>query len=176
MDLLRAFVLPNLTLPSNSHPRFDLHLSNFHLRCPFSIAASSSSSGLLPLALHLPAPMENARQELLIFNIASFLFFPPISCHILVDLGGEPLNVQLLEECSADSDCQVGLYCFSCEAGFSGTRCVRSTVTDQYKIVVTFSVLSRFIWLLFLLLQFAAPGYCVSRKIVDEWNCANGMQ
>ncbi|CAL9100413.1 unnamed protein product [Musa textilis] len=41
----------------------------------------------------------------------------------------------LLEECSTDSDCQAGLYCFSCPSGFSGSRCVRSTVTDQFKIV-----------------------------------------
>ncbi|WOL02566.1 PI-PLC X domain-containing protein [Canna indica] len=43
--------------------------------------------------------------------------------------------VQLLEECSADSDCQAGLYCFSCPLGFSGSRCVRSTGTDLFKLV-----------------------------------------
>ncbi|XP_042435828.1 PI-PLC X domain-containing protein At5g67130-like [Zingiber officinale] len=40
---------------------------------------------------------------------------------------------QLLEECSSDSDCQAGLYCFSC--GLSASRCVRYTATDEFKIV-----------------------------------------
>ncbi|CAL9059015.1 unnamed protein product, partial [Musa banksii] len=44
-------------------------------------------------------------------------------------------TVLLLEECSTDSDCQAGLYCFSCPSGFSGSRCVRSTATDQFKTV-----------------------------------------
>ncbi|CAD5185766.1 unnamed protein product [Musa acuminata subsp. malaccensis] len=52
---------------------------------------------------------------------------PAIACS-----GGE---CKLLEECSTDSDCQAGLYCFSCPSGFSGSRCVRSTVTDQFKTV-----------------------------------------
>lgn len=42
--------------------------------------------------------------------------------------------VQLLEKCSSHSDCQAGLYCFSC--AFSASRCVRYTATDEFKIVV----------------------------------------
>ncbi|KAK7374634.1 hypothetical protein VNO80_08071 [Phaseolus coccineus] len=41
---------------------------------------------------------------------------------------------KLLDECSSDGDCGAGLYCFSCPLGFSGSRCVRSTVTNQYKL------------------------------------------
>ncbi|EXB77661.1 hypothetical protein L484_018177 [Morus notabilis] len=42
---------------------------------------------------------------------------------------------RLLDECSNDGDCESGLYCFSCPQGFSGTRCVRSTATNQFKLV-----------------------------------------
>ena len=46
-------------------------------------------------------------------------------------------NIQLLDECSSDGDCEAGLYCFSCPQGFSGSRCVRSTITDQFKLLVS---------------------------------------
>ncbi|KAJ4707254.1 PI-PLC X domain-containing protein [Melia azedarach] len=42
---------------------------------------------------------------------------------------------RLLETCSSNGDCEAGLYCFSCPEGFSGSRCVRSTVTDQFKLL-----------------------------------------
>ncbi|KAJ7971110.1 PI-PLC X domain-containing protein [Quillaja saponaria] len=42
---------------------------------------------------------------------------------------------RLLEECSSDGDCEAGLYCFSCPLGFQGSRCVRSTITDQFKLL-----------------------------------------
>ncbi|XP_077216539.1 PI-PLC X domain-containing protein At5g67130-like isoform X2 [Tasmannia lanceolata] len=42
---------------------------------------------------------------------------------------------KLLDKCSSDNDCETGLYCFSCRQGFSGTRCVRSTVTDPFKLL-----------------------------------------
>ncbi|XVF71290.1 hypothetical protein PTKIN_Ptkin12aG0025100 [Pterospermum kingtungense] len=42
---------------------------------------------------------------------------------------------KLLDKCSSDGDCEAGLYCFSCSQGFSGSRCVRSTITDQFKLV-----------------------------------------
>ncbi|XP_057491030.1 PI-PLC X domain-containing protein At5g67130-like [Actinidia eriantha] len=44
-------------------------------------------------------------------------------------------DCKLLDECSSDGDCGSGLYCFSCAEEFSGSRCVRSTVTDQFKLV-----------------------------------------
>ncbi|RWR77191.1 PI-PLC X domain-containing protein [Cinnamomum micranthum f. kanehirae] len=42
---------------------------------------------------------------------------------------------KLLDECSTNSDCAAGLYCFSCPLGFSGSRCVRSAITDQFKLI-----------------------------------------
>ncbi|EEF31391.1 PI-PLC X domain-containing protein At5g67130 [Ricinus communis] len=44
-------------------------------------------------------------------------------------------DCRLLDECSSDQDCEAGLYCFSCPQGFSGSRCVRSTVSDQFKLL-----------------------------------------
>ncbi|KAJ1435350.1 PLC-like phosphodiesterase, TIM beta/alpha-barrel domain superfamily [Sesbania bispinosa] len=44
-------------------------------------------------------------------------------------------SCKLLDECSSDGDCGAGLYCFYCPLGFSGTRCVRSSVTDQFKLI-----------------------------------------
>ncbi|XP_010936443.1 PI-PLC X domain-containing protein At5g67130 [Elaeis guineensis] len=44
-------------------------------------------------------------------------------------------NCRLLDECSSDGDCESGLYCFSCPLGFLGSRCVRSTISDQFKLV-----------------------------------------
>lgn len=42
---------------------------------------------------------------------------------------------RILDECSSDEDCEAGLYCFSCPEGFSGSRCVRSAITDQFKLL-----------------------------------------
>ncbi|KAK7295505.1 hypothetical protein RJT34_18414 [Clitoria ternatea] len=42
---------------------------------------------------------------------------------------------KLLDECSSDGDCSAGLYCFSCPFGFSGSRCVRSSTTNQFKLL-----------------------------------------
>ncbi|XP_026656575.2 PI-PLC X domain-containing protein At5g67130-like isoform X3 [Phoenix dactylifera] len=44
-------------------------------------------------------------------------------------------SCRLLDECSSDGDCESGLYCFSCPLGFLGSRCVRSTITNQFKLV-----------------------------------------
>nr|GMD51860.1 PI-PLC X domain-containing protein At5g67130 [Ipomoea batatas] len=41
-------------------------------------------------------------------------------------------NCQVLEECS---DCGAGMFCLSCPLGFSGAKCVRSTATDQFKLL-----------------------------------------
>ncbi|XP_045798873.1 PI-PLC X domain-containing protein At5g67130-like isoform X2 [Trifolium pratense] len=43
-------------------------------------------------------------------------------------------SCKLLDECNSNEDCGAGLYCFSC-TGFSGQRCVRSSVTDQFKLI-----------------------------------------
>ncbi|XP_031251797.1 PI-PLC X domain-containing protein At5g67130-like [Pistacia vera] len=42
---------------------------------------------------------------------------------------------RLLDTCSSDGDCEAGLYCFSCPLGFSGSRCVRSSVTNPFKLM-----------------------------------------
>ncbi|CAN1244086.1 hypothetical protein LINPERPRIM_LOCUS5930 [Linum perenne] len=44
------------------------------------------------------------------------------------------------EACSSDKDCGGGLYCFSCFVKLSsGSRCVRSTATNQFQILVSTS-------------------------------------
>lgn len=45
---------------------------------------------------------------------------------------------KLLEDCSRNSDCAAGLYCSKCQypiPRFTGSKCVRSTVTNQFKLV-----------------------------------------
>lgn len=56
---------------------------------------------------------------------------------VLVDVATACSNGQckILDECSSNQDCGAGLYCFSCPAGFSGSRCVRSTITNQFKLL-----------------------------------------
>nr|XP_023892762.1 PI-PLC X domain-containing protein At5g67130-like [Quercus suber] len=44
-------------------------------------------------------------------------------------------DCKLLDPCSSDGNCQAGLYCFSCPLEFSGSRCVRSTTTNQFKLL-----------------------------------------
>ncbi|XP_059643021.1 PI-PLC X domain-containing protein At5g67130 isoform X2 [Cornus florida] len=62
-----------------------------------------------------------------IFIIITVLFSVAKACS-----NGE---CRLLDECTSDADCEAGLYCFSCPQGFSGSRCVRSTTTDQFKLL-----------------------------------------
>ncbi|XP_019426875.1 PREDICTED: PI-PLC X domain-containing protein At5g67130-like isoform X2 [Lupinus angustifolius] len=47
----------------------------------------------------------------------------------------ERKNLGLLDKCSSDDDCGAGLYCFSCLAGFKGSKCVRSSITNQFKLI-----------------------------------------
>ncbi|KAL4639784.1 hypothetical protein ACB092_03G243000 [Castanea dentata] len=42
---------------------------------------------------------------------------------------------KLLEECSSTPDCAAGLLCGSCPIRFHGERCIRSTFTDQFKLL-----------------------------------------
>ncbi|CAI0390716.1 unnamed protein product [Linum tenue] len=42
---------------------------------------------------------------------------------------------QLRDGCSNNRDCAAGLYCLSCSLAFNGSRCVRSTIADQFKLL-----------------------------------------
>ncbi|KAF3788279.1 PI-PLC X domain-containing protein [Nymphaea thermarum] len=42
---------------------------------------------------------------------------------------------KLLDPCSNDGDCGAGFYCGMCSQGFSGTRCIRDAVSDQFKLL-----------------------------------------
>lgn len=42
---------------------------------------------------------------------------------------------QLGDDCSSDGDCGAGLYCLACSAAFRGSKCVRSTATNQFKLL-----------------------------------------
>ncbi|KAG2710904.1 hypothetical protein I3760_04G051300 [Carya illinoinensis] len=65
--------------------------------------------------------------NLLLIAAASFFFSAATACS-----NGE---CTLLDPCTSDGDCEVGLYCFSCPQGFSGSRCVRSATTNPFKLV-----------------------------------------
>lgn len=66
----------------------------------------------------------------------SLLFIILMKLKKLLILFSFNICFQLLDECSSDQDCEAGLYCFSCPQGFSGSRCVRSTISDQFKLLV----------------------------------------
>ncbi|CAJ1834149.1 unnamed protein product [Sphenostylis stenocarpa] len=57
----------------------------------------------------------------------------PLLCNIAAACSNG--TCKLLDECSSDGDCGPGLYCFSCPFGFTGSRCVRLTVTNQFKLI-----------------------------------------
>ncbi|KAK7381229.1 hypothetical protein VNO78_33760 [Psophocarpus tetragonolobus] len=42
---------------------------------------------------------------------------------------------KLKDKCSSDGDCKPGLFCFSCVYALQPSMCVRSSVTDQFKLV-----------------------------------------
>ena len=43
--------------------------------------------------------------------------------------------------------CEEGFNCFICIAGFEGPRCVRTTATDQFKLLVFLNMFPLFIYL-----------------------------
>ncbi|PRQ55103.1 putative PLC-like phosphodiesterase, TIM beta/alpha-barrel domain-containing protein [Rosa chinensis] len=55
------------------------------------------------------------------------------SCVVIACSDGQ---CKLLDQCSTDGDCEAGLYCFGCPSEFSGSRCVRSTTTNQFQLLV----------------------------------------
>lgn len=45
--------------------------------------------------------------------------------------------IKVGDQCSSSEDCGDGLYCFSCiPTFFGGSKCVRSTYTNQFKLLV----------------------------------------
>ncbi|XP_024184478.1 PI-PLC X domain-containing protein At5g67130 [Rosa chinensis] len=63
---------------------------------------------------------------LLVMSLAVF------SCVVIACSDGQ---CKLLDQCSTDGDCEAGLYCFSCPFEFLGSRCVRSTTTNQFQLL-----------------------------------------
>lgn len=59
-------------------------------------------------------------------NLIIYFFIFGFECFIQVD-----------DECSSDADCGPGLYCFSCTLSFQGHKCVRSTGTNPFNLVVS---------------------------------------
>ncbi|KAJ0980153.1 hypothetical protein J5N97_008408 [Dioscorea zingiberensis] len=53
----------------------------------------------------------------------------------LLVIASPKVDCLLLDSCSSDSDCGDGYWCFSCFEGFSGSRCVRSATTNQFKLI-----------------------------------------
>ncbi|XP_056176087.1 PI-PLC X domain-containing protein At5g67130-like [Syzygium oleosum] len=76
--------------------------------------------------IHIPM----GRRECLLLLVLSATLFS-------FSFGASCSNGQckLLDKCSRDSDCEAGLYCFSCLEGLSDPICVRSTATDQFKLL-----------------------------------------
>ncbi|KAG4120790.1 hypothetical protein ERO13_D11G165600v2 [Gossypium hirsutum] len=65
----------------------------------------------------------------------NLLLLTAISAFLSIASACSDGRCKLLDECSSDGDCEAGLYCFACQQGFSGSRCVRSTVTNQFKLL-----------------------------------------
>ncbi|XP_004304210.1 PREDICTED: PI-PLC X domain-containing protein At5g67130 [Fragaria vesca subsp. vesca] len=69
----------------------------------------------------------------------SFLLVPVLvmalaafSCIVMACSDGQ---CKLLDPCSVDGDCEAGLYCFGCALEYSGSKCVRSTTTNQFQLL-----------------------------------------
>ncbi|KAK7381228.1 hypothetical protein VNO78_33759 [Psophocarpus tetragonolobus] len=52
-----------------------------------------------------------------------------------VDAACSDGNCKLDDECSSNGDCEPGFYCFSCPHGYLGSKCVRSSITDQFSLI-----------------------------------------
>ncbi|KAL2499846.1 PLC-like phosphodiesterases superfamily protein [Abeliophyllum distichum] len=58
-----------------------------------------------------------------------------VSLLLTVSIACSNGSCQIGDECSTNADCEAGLYCFSCAASFSGSRCVRSIATNQFQLL-----------------------------------------
>ncbi|KAK9277533.1 hypothetical protein L1049_007077 [Liquidambar formosana] len=70
-------------------------------------------------------PLEN--MFLILISVSISAIVPAIAC--------SDGSCKLREECSSDGDCAAGLHCFSCPVEYEGSRCVRSSFSDQFKLV-----------------------------------------
>ncbi|KAJ9562207.1 hypothetical protein OSB04_007367 [Centaurea solstitialis] len=78
-------------------------------------------------------------------RISSVLIVAPL-LFITVATACSNGTCKLLDDCKTDGDCEAGLYCFSCPQGFLGSKCVRSTATPVFNLLVssTFSLVYNF--------------------------------
>ncbi|KAF8010089.1 hypothetical protein BT93_J0906 [Corymbia citriodora subsp. variegata] len=83
----------------------------------------------ISIIVSLPFIQMGRPECLLLLVLSATLFSFGASCS-----SGE---CRLLDECSSDSDCEAGLYCFSCPEGFSGSRCNNSLPFNKYAFLTT---------------------------------------
>ncbi|KAL5713827.1 hypothetical protein ACHQM5_015870 [Ranunculus cassubicifolius] len=67
--------------------------------------------------------------------LENLLFTITLACFCLSTQACSNGECKLLDECSSDGDCAAGLYCFSCVQGFTGSRCVRNSITNQFTLL-----------------------------------------
>ncbi|XP_030550844.2 PI-PLC X domain-containing protein At5g67130 isoform X1 [Rhodamnia argentea] len=115
---------PQQTTKNEPCPHFPSDQSPSHFFRGRSLSTHTRSTIVVSPPIHIQM---GRRECLLLLVLSATLFGFGSSCS-----NGE---CRLLDECSSDSDCQAGLYCFSCPEGFSGSRCVRSAITDQFKLL-----------------------------------------
>lgn len=75
--------------------------------------------------------------SLFIVNMGSVLFLLMLILPLVYNVAADCSNgtCKLGDECNSDEDCGTGLYCFDCALEFDGKRCVRSSITDQFKLI-----------------------------------------
>ncbi|KAM0033443.1 hypothetical protein Hdeb2414_s0016g00486211 [Helianthus debilis subsp. tardiflorus] len=72
-------------------------------------------------------------------TISFFLFLTPLLIISIAAAAAACSNgtCKLGDDCEADRDCETGLYCFSCPQEYSGSKCVRSTATPVFNLLVS---------------------------------------
>ncbi|XP_030960958.1 PI-PLC X domain-containing protein At5g67130 isoform X1 [Quercus lobata] len=68
-------------------------------------------------------------------NIPLVIISVLLSVTAIIDACSNGGCKQLLEECSSTADCAAGLLCGACPTRFDNERCIRSTFTDQFKLL-----------------------------------------
>ncbi|GMI75313.1 PHOSPHOLIPASE C-LIKE 1 [Hibiscus trionum] len=74
--------------------------------------------------------MEHPRNMTLILFVVFLISSDVITAAFACSNG----QCKLGDECSSDADCQTGLSCLSCSEAFEGSRCIRSSATNQFQI------------------------------------------